>query len=48
MKFSQAVSQVKWLNGEKKKNGVSKDISVFIRVLIWIWLGTWSVLFIPD
>jgi hypothetical protein len=46
MKFSQAISQVKWLNGEK--TNVLKTISVLVlRLLIWIWLGTQPVLFIP-
>jgi hypothetical protein len=35
MKFSWAVSQVKWLNGEE--TNVLKSISVLVlRVLIWI------------
>jgi hypothetical protein len=35
MKFSQAISQVKWLNREK--TNISKTISVLVlRMLIWI------------
>jgi hypothetical protein len=46
MKFSRAVSRLKWLNGEK--NNVYKTISVLVlRVLIRMWLETESVLFIP-
>jgi hypothetical protein len=38
MKFSRAISRVKWLRGEK--TNVSKTISVLIfRVLVWLWLG---------
>jgi hypothetical protein len=34
MKFSQAISQVKWLSGEK--TNISKTISVLVlRVLVW-------------
>jgi hypothetical protein len=41
-----AINQAKWLNSEK--TNVLKTISVLVlRVLIWIWLGTQSVLFIP-
>jgi hypothetical protein len=46
MKFSGTISPVKWLNGGG--GNVSKAISVLVlRVLIWMWLGTQSVLFIP-
>jgi len=38
MKFSRAISRVKWLSGEK--NNVSKSVSVLVlRVLVWLWLG---------
>jgi hypothetical protein len=37
MKFSRAISRVKWLSGEK--TNVSKTISVLVlRVLVWLWL----------
>jgi hypothetical protein len=38
MKFSWAISRVKWLSGEK--TNVSKTSSVLVlRVLVWLWLG---------
>jgi hypothetical protein len=44
MKFSRAVSRVKWLNGVKIN--VSKTISVLVlRVLMWIRLSYLSGLF---
>jgi hypothetical protein len=49
MKFSQAISQVKWLSGEQ--TNVSKTISVLVlRVLVWQWLGRtfWPNIYIPG
>jgi hypothetical protein len=38
MKFSWAISRVKWLSREK--TNVSKTFSVLVlRVLVWLWLG---------
>jgi hypothetical protein len=38
MKFSWAISWVKWLSGDK--TNISKTISVLVlRVLVWLWLG---------
>jgi hypothetical protein len=49
MKFSRAISQVKWLSGEQ--TNVSKTISVLVlRVLVWQWLGKtfWPNIYIPG
>jgi hypothetical protein len=50
MKFSQAISRVKWFSGEK--TNVSKTISVLVlRVLVWLCLeggrGTFLPLIMP-
>jgi hypothetical protein len=38
MKFTRAISRVKWLRGER--TNVSKTISVLVlRVLLWLWFG---------